>query len=173
MKATFQTDRLIAVPLIEAHADQLDGLLDQRVNVHFAAEDAPGSLTQLRRQFSEIEAAAADEYGGARYIPLVVKTASDDQPIGRIEALIHGKDAELAFVFVPQSWGQGFASKAVAGLIAHLRIEGIEKFWACVAPTNVASLALYNRMKFEPVPPPVDLVLATFDDGDAVLLLAF
>jgi RimJ/RimL family protein N-acetyltransferase len=167
----FETDRLVIEPLTAGHADALEGLLDERVNRYFLPEDVPASLVALRGQFEEMEAAAVKGYRGSRFLPFVAKHLAEGDYIGRLEALVHGTDAEIAFLLVPRSWGQGFASEATAGLISELRVMGVERVWACVAPDNEPSLAMCRRLKFERVDLPVQWSLATYDDGDIVLAL--
>jgi RimJ/RimL family protein N-acetyltransferase len=163
--------RLIIEPLFSAHADKLVRLFDQRVNAHFAVDDTLSSLSDLRQQFSTMEAAKMGGHEGARFLPFVVKTVLEDRYIGRLEALIHGVDAEVAFLFVPQIWGKGFATEAIKSLIAHLGAEGIQRVWACVTPSNTASLKLCQKMLFQQCAIPSGFNLATYDDGDVVLSL--
>ncbi len=168
----FSTARLIVEPLTAVHAEALESLIDARVNRYFASQDAPTSLAMLRKQFSDLEAAAIIGYDGAHFISLAVKTTKDERYIGRLEALVRGKNAEIAFIFVPNSWGQGYASEATMGLITKLEDLGVERIWACVGPTNTLSLALCSRLNFEQVELPNDFILATYDDGDVVFSLS-
>ena len=168
----FSTRRLVVEPLTVSHAEALSGLMDARVNAHFASEDVPMSLAELRQQFGEAEAAAREGHGDAQFIPLVVKTEHDGRYIGRLEALVHGRDAEIAFVFIPESWGYGYATEATVALIGQLSGAGVARVWACVTPTNKPSLALCKRLDFSKCEARPDLDLATYDDGDTVLMLS-
>jgi RimJ/RimL family protein N-acetyltransferase len=164
--------RLLIEPLVSAHADELVGLLDDRVNAHFSAEDTPRSLSDLRQQFVDMEAAKLIGHDGARFLPFVVKAVLENRYIGRLEALIYGTDAEIAFLFVPQSWGKGFATEATKALMALLEAEGVQRVWACVTPSNIASLKLCQRMLFQQSATPADFTLATYECGDVVLSLS-
>ncbi|MBA1375915.1 GNAT family N-acetyltransferase [Sphingomonas ursincola] len=163
-----RTERLIIEPLVASHAEALMSLLDERVNRHFAPEDVPTSQAALRAQFAEMAAAATNRRDGARFLPFVVKTIADGHYIGRLEALVHAKDAEIAFVFIPQSWGQGFATEATSALMVDLQGAGVERFWACVTPSNEPSLALCSRLNFARSELPTAFALATYDVGDIV-----
>lgn len=101
------------------------------------------------------------------------RAVTNDQCIGRLEALVRGREAEIAFVFVPDSWRQGYATEATAALIMKLEEDGIERVWACVTPRNDRSLALCRRLMFHNDKPPAGLNLATYDYGDDVISLYF
>ena len=163
-----QTERMIIEPLAAWHAEVLTELLDELVNRYFAPDDVPTSQAALHKQFEDIEAAATDRSDGTRFLPFVVKTIADGKYIGRLEALVHGDDAEIAFVFTSKSWGKGFATEAAYALMLHLKESGVERFWACVAPSNRPSLALCHRLNFVRSELPPGLTLNTYDDGDVV-----
>ncbi len=165
------TERVIIEPLAAWHADVLTGLLDERVNRYFVRDDVPTSLAALHKQFEDIEAAATDRSDGKCFLPFVVKTIADGEYIGRLEALVHGDDAEIAFVFISKNWGKGFATEATRALMLHLKEEGVERFWACVAPSNGPSLAVCRRLNFVRSELPSGLTLNTYNDGDIVLSL--
>ncbi|MEM7666558.1 MAG: GNAT family protein [Pseudomonadota bacterium] len=166
-----KTKRLRLVPLDAAHADELMGLIDPRVTEHFLSEDAPSTKSELREQYRAIENAARHITSAAQFNALTVRLARSEQAIGRIEALVHGPDAEIAFVFVAASWSQGYATEAVRALASELKAGGVKRLWACVAPGNAASLVLCKRLSFEPCVLPGTFEAATFDDGDDVLMV--
>jgi RimJ/RimL family protein N-acetyltransferase len=166
-----KTDRLIIEPLLASHADELVELLDERVNRYFSPQDVPSSQAAQREQFANMERASKSEEVGPRFHPFVVRTADALISIGRLEALVHNKDAEIAFVFVPSSWGNGYATEAAGAMVEHFERVGVERFWACVTQGNEASLALCNRLGFKPAELPQDFELWTYDEGDVILKL--
>lgn len=166
-----KTERLLVEPLTARHADALVDLLDERVNRYFAPKDVPKSQTDLRAQFAEMEAVANDTSGSTSFKAFVVKRQIDGAYIGRLEALVHGADVEIAFIFVQQSWGQGLATEATAALLKDLASTEVERVWACVTPGNDASLRLCERLGFKLSVLPKEPQLATYDDGDDVLIL--
>ena len=166
-----KTDRLIIEPLLASHADELIELLDERVNRYFSPQDVPMSQAAQREQFADMERASKRDENGPCFHPFVVRTADALICIGRLEALVHDKDAEIAFVFVPSSWGSGYATEAAGAMIEHFKQVGVERFWACVAQGNEASLALCKRLGLAPAELPQDFELWTHDEGDVILKL--
>lgn len=164
-----KTQRLIVEPLLADHADELVDLLDERVNRFFSPKDMPSSQAALREQFAEMERAANSRDVGPRFHPFVVRTAELQTCIGRLEVLVHDKDAEIAFVFVPSVWGKGYAREAAEAIIDHFRQVGVKRFWACVTRDNTPSLALCKRLGFALAEVPQDLELWAYDDGHVVL----
>lgn len=166
-----KTDRLIIEPLLAYHADELIELLDERVNRYISPQDVPSSQAAQREQFADMERASKTHEVGPRFHPFVVKIADALICIGRLEALVHHKDAEIAFVFVPGSWGNGYATEAAGAMIEHFEQVAVERFWACVTKGNQASLALCKRLGFTPAELPRDFELWTYDEGDVILKL--
>jgi RimJ/RimL family protein N-acetyltransferase len=165
-----ETDRLLIEPLSIEHADWLLGLLDPRVSEHFAPADRVQTPEQLRGQFREMVEAAGTAEAEERFLPFVVRERRSDTYIGRLEALVVGSRAEVAFVFVPGSWGRGFAGEATRALLGRLAAEyAVRDVWACVTKTNDASLRLCHRLGFVEAAPGTWPALATYDDGDVVL----
>jgi RimJ/RimL family protein N-acetyltransferase len=164
-----RTKRLRIVPLIETDANELVGLLDPQVNAYLLPEDKPTNEHDLREHYRGMQEAARQTSATSRFIALTVRLIDGDRAIGRIEALVHGRDAEIAFLFVASSWGNGFATEAVQAVAAKLKSTGVARLWACVSPENSRSLALCQRLSFEPAAPPRTFVSATFDEGDDVL----
>lgn len=164
-----RTRRLIVEPLLAHHADELIDLLDERVNRYFSPRDVPLSQAALREQFAEMERAANSRDDSHRFHPFVVRTAESQACIGRLEVLVRGKDAEIAFVFVPNAWGKGYAREAAKAIIDRFGQAGVQRFWACVTRGNTPSLALCERLGFALAEVPQDLELWTYDDGDILL----
>lgn len=62
-------------------------------------------------------------------------------------------DIDLGYAYLPQYAGQGYASEAAAGVLAHARALGIARVVAITAPGNHASDAVLRRvgMRFEKI----------------------
>lgn len=162
--------RLLLEPLLVAHADQLPGLLDRRVYAHFASADAINDLSQLRDQFEALLGFSEQVSPERRLLNLVVRVMASGELIGRLEALLRDRNAELAFLFVPEVWGHGYAREAVQRLMDHLVAEArVATYWVSITPTNARSIALCRRLGFEPALQESWPELATYDDGDVVM----
>lgn len=83
---------------------------------------------------------------------------------------LSGRGAEIAFLFLPESCGFGYASEAGCCLLRHVTARhGVRRFSACVTPTNKRSLALCCGLGFEVAEADAGSDLASYDDSDVVL----
>ena len=93
--------------------------------------------------------------------------------IGRLEATLRHDTqetgvAEIAYVFGPRWWGNGYATEATAWMTDHLAdARRVSQWWATVDPANTASINLHERLGFAATGLP-DLGLESFDEGDLV-----
>lgn len=60
-------------------------------------------------------------------------------------------DVDLGYAYLPEFAGQGYASEAAAGVLAHARSLGLKRVVAITSPGNAASDAVLRRvgMRFE------------------------
>ena len=58
---------------------------------------------------------------------------------------------QLGWHLHPDSWGQGFATEAARGAIAHGFHSGLREIYAVVRPDNERSLAVCRRLGLEPL----------------------
>lgn len=58
-------------------------------------------------------------------------------------------DVDVGFAFLPEYWGQGYAREAAAAVLDHgRRVLGIGRIVAILAPDNVRSARLLDRLGF-------------------------
>ncbi|WP_397417575.1 GNAT family N-acetyltransferase [Phenylobacterium sp.] len=56
---------------------------------------------------------------------------------------------DVGYAFLEAAWGQGYATEAAAGVLAHAREElGIDRLAAITAPDNHASMAVLRKIGF-------------------------
>jgi RimJ/RimL family protein N-acetyltransferase len=105
-----------------------------------------------------------------RWLNMVVRRRTDDAIIGRVEATVVHRRAEVAYVFGPAWWGTGYATEATAWLIGHLceRFE-LDEIGAAIHRDNLASQQLARRVGMIEVAPP-DPPLTSYDRGDLVFM---
>ena len=165
-----RTKRLSIEPLTIAHAAELVELLDPRVTAHFAPEEKPKTLDDLRQCFAELVGGHQQKRDGKLFLNFAVRLSSSGSCIGRLEAFVQDEDAEIAFLFVPSAWGKGYASEAVSWLRQHLaEAFGVQRVWACITPSNTRSSVLCSRLGFGPAAQGTWPALASYDEGDLVL----
>lgn len=164
-----RTARLQIEPLDLVHARGLfDALDDERVGTYIGGPDVT-TLAALRERIVAVRSGppATDDTGATEeWCNWAV--LADGAVVGRVEATLYDTHAEIAYVFGPAWWGQGYATEATRWMIDHLSDErGIHDLWATVAPGNVASAALLGRLGFTEARPGV-VPLGSYDDGDLV-----
>lgn len=164
------TDRLIFEKLDIRHTHELTSLTDPKVKIHLGS-DFPKDLAELEIQLRELTEASQKEGTEHRFVNIAVRISPSKQCIGRLEAFLKGAEAEIAYLFIPQSWGKGYASEACNWLVDYLEHCGINTVWACITPTNNRSIALCTRLGFAPTDTYQRERLASYDAGDLVFSL--
>lgn len=167
-RGMWTTDRLRYEPLGHTHADALvDALTDPLVGEYIGGPDVT-TVAALHTRIDRLAQgpAAPDE----RWWNFVALRSLDGVLVGRLEATLYGDWAEIAYVFAPRHWGNGYATEGTRWLIGHLAAEGITELWAAVLPQNTRSIDLLLRVGFERRERPAR-PLASFDDGDVVFSL--
>lgn len=119
----------------------------------------------LRRAIAGPPATHADEL----WINHGVRLLETGELIGRVEATVHHRLAEVAFLYSPAVWGQGYAAEGLHWLHQHLRGLGMASMlWATTHPQNQRSAALLRRAGYVQAST-VDLpLLYSYDEGDLV-----
>ena len=157
-----RTARLVIEPIDQQHAAGLFAALDdERVGRFIGGPDVT-TLDALRDRIAALHAGPPAERDERWYNAAVL---ADGVVVGRVEATVHHGIAEIAYVFGPAHWGNGYAAEATAWLLDALRDDGITTFWAAVVPENQASIALLERLGFIRADAS-DVTLFSFDDGD-------
>lgn len=167
-----RTERLRIEPLGHEHADGLFAALDDPlVGAHIGGPDVT-TLDALHQRIDLLAAGPPESDLGERWLNWVARRAVDDVVVGRLEATTYdGGWAEIAYVFGPAFWGQGFATEGTAWMIGHLREHhGTTEVWAAVHPDNTGSVRLLDRLGFEQRPGPPTRPLGSYDDGDLVFV---
>lgn len=106
-----------------------------------------------------------------RWLNFLVRERTTRQMLGRLEATLHDSIAEVAFLFSPTFWGQGFAQEALAWM--HTEIQhayGIASFWATTIPENKKCQTLLQRGGYTQVHTGAP-VLYSYEAGDLVFHL--
>ena len=162
------TDRLRYEPLGHPHADALvAALADPLVGEYIGGPDVT-TVAALHTRIDRLAEGPAAT--GEHWWNFVALRRHDGVLVGRLEATLHGDWAEIAYVFAPRHWGNGYATEGTRWLIGHLAEEGVTELWAAVLPQNTRSIDLLLRVGFERRDRPIR-PLASYDDGDWVFSL--
>jgi RimJ/RimL family protein N-acetyltransferase len=163
--------RLTYEPLALVHADELFRVLDDPLVGRYTGGPDVTTLAAMRERIEFLSGGASPSDPDEKWVNVVARRLEDGQIVGRLEATVHGDRGELAYVFGPAWWGQGYATEGVLWLIDHLtHTFQLASLWACVHPHNVASQRLAQRVGLVPTDPP-EPVPMSYDEGDLVFVL--
>jgi RimJ/RimL family protein N-acetyltransferase len=163
-RAAGHTSRLTIEPLDLGHADALHRALDDpRVGAHIGGPD----VTTREATRGRIEHLARDAPAGGLETWCDWAVLLETAVIGRVEATLHDGVAEIAYVFGPRWYGRGCATEAASWMV-ELLAPHVTACWATVAPENVASARLLDRLGFVQEEP--GAVLLSYDAGDVTFV---
>lgn len=162
-----QTARLTLEPLCRAHAPLLSEAMLDPALYEFIAGPRAMNIDELATEFSHRAAGPPVGLRKVRWWNMAVRLTETGEAIGRIEASIVERRAEIGYLFGPRYWGQGYASEAIGWLQQKLQAAGVVTFWACVTPGNERSVRMLVRLGYDRVEsgwPRLD----SYDPGDLV-----
>ncbi|WP_424951776.1 GNAT family N-acetyltransferase [Deinococcus sp.] len=143
-----RTPRLRLDPQVAGHAEaMLKVLADPRVHLYIPS-DPPTDLTALRARYERLESRRSTD-GHELWLNWTV--FADSAVIGTMQATVNVAEgvAEVAYVFGPLSWGQGYATEAMRALLDFLHTGlGLTRFRAHLDTRNAASARLAERLGF-------------------------
>ena len=144
-----KTNRLVLEKLNRNHSESLFKVLKDSAVYSYIPQNAPLSIAELRKCYTKLEnnLLAPD---GEIWINYAVRIFSSDEYIGRIEATVSERKAEIAYLFGSRYWGFGYASESIRKLIAFLKQEyGVFTVKASTDTRNTNSIALLERLEFK------------------------
>ena len=166
-----QSDRLIFEPLAHHHADGLFAALDDERVGRYIGGPQVTTVEALHARIDFLAAGVSPSNPDEHWVNVVVRRRDDRTIIGRVEATILGRTAEIAYVFGPAWWGHGSATEATAWLVEHVQSRfAVDQVVASIHPDNLASQRLVERLGLVRVPTPSPAPMS-FDDGDLVFVL--
>ena len=158
--------QLLFEPLQAVHLDELADVLLHPVVYQYIEETMP-TIEDFKLGLEHAIAGPDASVIDKRWLNYLVRR-SDGSMIGRLEATVHHGLAEVAFLFGPQYWGQGFATAGLRWLHAELaRSAAITEFWATTTTANVRSQKLLERCGYQWANLPT-ISLYSYDLGDLV-----
>ncbi|WP_374335977.1 GNAT family N-acetyltransferase [Leeia sp.] len=144
------TPRLRLEALCEVHADAMQTVLqDDRLYAWMPDTRFPDA-DGLRQRYRRLAAGSGDVE--EIWLNYIVFASDALTPMGYVQATVYParQHAELAYVLAPAYWGQGFATEAMLGLIAHLQQRhDLQTLSLQIDARNQPSLALASRLGFQ------------------------
>jgi [ribosomal protein S5]-alanine N-acetyltransferase len=149
-----QTRRLRLEPQVRAHAHVMLRVLSHWEIYTFIPGDPPDDPVALEQRFERLESRRSPD-GLEYWLNWIV--FADEKAIGRVEASVRSDEAgenwaDVAYMFDPNVWGQGFATEAMSAMLEHLQRDlWVKKVSANVDTRNAASIRLLERLGFSQV----------------------
>ena len=143
-----KTNRLVLEKLNRNHSESLFKVLKDSAVYSYIPQNAPLSIAELRKCYTKLEnnLLAPD---GETWINYAVRLLSTNEYIGRLEATVNDREAEIAYLFGSCYWGFGYASESVRRLITFLKQEHeVITVKASTDTRNTNSIALLERLQF-------------------------
>lgn len=150
--------------LLPSHLDELATVLLHPAVYEHIADSVPSRETFTRNCERALVGPAA---GSTNQIWLnYLVRGSSGMMIGRLEATLHDSVAEVAFLFGPCYWGNGYASEGLQWLHSEItRGYDISTFWATTVPENTRCQRVLRRTGYAPALQPFPM-LFSYSAGD-------
>jgi [ribosomal protein S5]-alanine N-acetyltransferase len=142
---------VVLEPRSLAHAEELYPLMADAEMVRFLDEDAPASVDALRAVLARSESRRSPD-GSEHWLNWIVRD-EHGVLVGSVQATIAADDdTNVAYAIGRDHWGRGFASSAVAEMIARVAADfGVTRFFIKAERANVRSVRLAERLGFTEV----------------------
>ena len=146
--SSLSTPRLRLEPQMAVHAPAMLAVLaDPRVHTYLPS-DPPADPEALRERYQRLESRRSPD-GSELWLNWTV--FRDSAALGTVQATVHPAEelADVAYVFAPAAWGQGYATEAMQAMLRHLhRTVGVGRFRASIDTRNGPSQRLAERLGF-------------------------
>jgi len=163
--------RLLYEPLYSDHAAGLfEALEDPRVYEHINDIPSPG-VAQLAARFARMSSGPPPDRTDECWLNYALRLKANGTLIGRLQATIRERRAEVAYLLGPEYWGQGYATEAMSAFQVDLRENAqVTEFWATTAPQNFRSVHLLERLGYVQIGDSWPALLS-YESGDLVFVL--
>lgn len=142
--------RLHLEPLVETHADAMyAAIADPALYTHID-HGPPASADRLREVYRQLQGRRSAD-GSELWLNWMIGTAAaPGVALGFVQAtVLPDARAWVAYLLERSAWGHGYASEAVATMLAHLfERHRVRQAMACVEQDNRQSVALLRRLGF-------------------------
>ncbi|MEV0429773.1 GNAT family N-acetyltransferase [Micromonospora sp. NPDC050495] len=146
-----RTERLLLLPLLVAHAEEMAAVLaDPRLHAFIGG--SPADPAALRARYERLVAGSPDP--AVSWGNWVIRLADEECLVGTVQATVtgpaDGRTAEIAWVVGTPWQGRGIATEATRALIAWLQRHGVRTVIAHIHPDHRASAAVATAAGLTP-----------------------
>jgi RimJ/RimL family protein N-acetyltransferase len=143
------TDRLVLLPLVVEHAEEM-ALALADPDLHTFIGGAPADAQALRTRYARLVAGSSDP--AVSWCNWVIQLRDERCLVGTVQATVtggtggesgeSGRVAEIAWVVGTPWQGRGIATEAARGLVAWLAGQSVHSIVAHIHPRHSASMAV-------------------------------
>ncbi|MGW5668565.1 GNAT family N-acetyltransferase [Micromonospora sp. NPDC003776] len=148
---TIRTDRLVLLPLLVRHAEEMAAVLADP-HLHTFIGGAPADEHALRARYERLVAGSPDP--AVSWCNWVIRLREEACLVGTVQATVTGpaghRVAEIAWVVGTPWQGRGIAGEAARGLVAWLEKQGVHRIIAHIHPEHRASAAVATAAGLTP-----------------------
>ncbi|MBL8614079.1 MAG: GNAT family N-acetyltransferase [Deltaproteobacteria bacterium] len=144
-----ETARLCLEPLVAAHAPGLFAALHDPAVLRFIQLKPAANPAALGLRFAVL-AHRRDQPHAERWLQWAIRVKATDTLIGKIDADVNTDEVatNVGYLIEAAAWGQGYATEALAAVLALLDGAGVREQRATVTVGNAASAAVLRRCGF-------------------------
>ncbi|HUR08053.1 MAG TPA: GNAT family N-acetyltransferase [Nonomuraea sp.] len=135
--------RLVLLPLRVEHAEEMAVVLSDPA-LHVFIGGTPATASELRARYERLVA------GPPAWRNWVIRLREDDSLVGYVQATIHGRSAEIAWVVGTPWQGRGLAGEAAKALVGWIADQEIDTIVAHIHPEHAASAAVAASVGLHP-----------------------
>lgn len=144
------TARLRLEPLAETHASVMLPVLSDERMYTYMQEPRYACEEELAKRYRRLAAGSSD--ADEVWWNFIVFPRDSSVPMGFVQATLMLKEqlSEVAYVFSPNHWGNGYATEALIWLLQQIRQRGdLPLVQAQIDMRNSASIAVVQRLGFD------------------------
>jgi [ribosomal protein S5]-alanine N-acetyltransferase len=166
---SLESQRLTYEQITRNHAKELELVLCDPIVYRHISDGLTPTFDELLASFILLENGSSPERSNETWVNYVVRLKNSDVAIGRVEATVIDRRAEVAYLLGASYWRQGYGNESFVWLQNFLQQKyNISEFWATVTPGNEASKQLLLKNGYVEADNNFLPRLSSYDENDWV-----